>query len=153
MNMAQQQQLPDPGTNMPTTSIILPSSSTFRFPNPPHYEGARDGFKCEAWLTAVQRFFVGAKIATAEKTLHAIIFLTGTASLWWEAHPLDDSAVWADFVEAFRLEFRPTGFIDNIRGLLFSVTFTSTCSEYIQRIRLYRSMLVSSAWNERARSL
>jgi hypothetical protein len=111
MNMAQQQQFPSPETNMPTTSVVLPSSSTFRFPNPPYYEGARDGFKCEAWLTAVQRFFVGAKIAAAEKTLHAIIFLTGTASLWWEAHPLADSAAWADFVEAFRTEFRPTGFV------------------------------------------
>ncbi|KAG9319087.1 hypothetical protein KVV02_006987 [Mortierella alpina] len=77
MNMAQQ----------PTTSVVLPSPSTFRFPHPPFYEGARDGFKCDAWLTTVQRFFVGAKIATEEMTLHAIIFLTGTASLWWEPHP------------------------------------------------------------------
>ncbi|KAF9571049.1 hypothetical protein EC968_001083, partial [Mortierella alpina] len=135
----------------PTTSVVLPGASTFRFPHPPYYEGARDGFKCEAWLTAVQRFFVGAKIAAAEKTLHAIIFLTGTASLWWEAHPLSDYAAWDEFVEAFRTEFRPTGFVDNIRALLFNITFTSTCSEYIQRIRLYRSMLVSPTMSFDAR--
>ncbi|KAF9943656.1 hypothetical protein BGZ70_005658, partial [Mortierella alpina] len=76
-------------------------------PEPPLYEGARDGFKCEAWLTAVQLFFVRAKIAPAEKTLHAIIFLTGTASLWWEPHPLADDAPWFHFVEAFRTGFRP----------------------------------------------
>jgi hypothetical protein len=136
----------------PTTSVILPNSSTFRFPNPPFYEVARDGFKCEAWLTAVQRFFVGAKIAPEEKTLHAIIFLTGTASLWWESHPLADDTPWFAFVEAFRTEFRPVGFLDSIRSLLYSITFTSTCSEYIQRIRLYRSMIISPSMSDDARA-
>ena len=149
--MAFDNQFADEGSAA-TTSVILPTSSTFRFPNPPFYEGARDGFKCEAWLTAVQRFFVGARIASAEKTLHAIIFLTSTASLWWEAHPLTDSAPWADFVEAFRTEFRPVGFEASIRALLYSITFTSTCSEYIQRIRLYRSMIVSSTMSHDARA-
>ena len=151
MNMANESQFPTAATATPTSTVILPNASTFRFPNPPFYEGARDGFKCDAWLTAVQRFFVGAKIATEERTLHAIIFLTGTASLWWESHPLTDDAPWSAFVEAFRTEFRPVGFLDSIRSLLYSITFTSTCSEYIQRIRLYRSMIISPTMSDDAR--
>ena len=30
------------------------SSATFRFPQPEHYKGERDGFKCEIWLTATR---------------------------------------------------------------------------------------------------
>ncbi|KAG0195437.1 hypothetical protein BGX28_001373, partial [Mortierella sp. GBA30] len=90
------------------------------------------------------RFFAGARIDPTEQTLHAVIFLRESASLWWEGNSLPDSAPFEEFEEAFRAEFRPAGFMDYIRGLVLETKFTTTLSEYISIIRRLRGMLMSS---------
>ncbi|KAG0202458.1 hypothetical protein BGX28_005034, partial [Mortierella sp. GBA30] len=81
-----------------------------------------------------------------EMTLHAIVFLTGSASLWWEsiARLSRLCTLWDKFNGAFRAEFRPAGFMDHIRGLVLKTKFTYTLSEYISIIRRLRGMLMSS---------
>ncbi|GJJ70619.1 hypothetical protein EMPS_02968 [Entomortierella parvispora] len=128
-----------PATTTPVANLF--SAATFRFPQPEHYKGERDGFKCEIWLTAITRFFKGARIPDHERTLHAPIFLTDDATLWWEGNALSDEAPWDDFVKAFRAAFQPAGFIDQVRNMLFDIKMTSTVSDYVERTRKYMSFL------------
>ncbi|KAG0196238.1 hypothetical protein BGX28_010388 [Mortierella sp. GBA30] len=137
-----------------TTNPVIPrGSSTFRFPHPQTYDGARDGFQCEAWLTSAKCFFRGARIPTDDQTLHAIVFLTGSASLWWEGNSLTDAATWDEFEAAFHAEFISAGFVDHIRSLLFTMKLTSTLAEYIGRIRQYRGILVTPAMGDEGKAV
>ncbi|GJJ67796.1 hypothetical protein EMPS_00142 [Entomortierella parvispora] len=104
------------------------SFTTFHFPQPEHYKGERDGFKCEIWLTAITRLFKGTRMPDHERTLHATIFLTDDATLWWEGNALYKEAPWDDFVKAFRAAFQPAGFIDQVRNMLFDIRMTSTAA-------------------------
>lgn len=127
------------------------SSATFRFPQPEHYKGERDGFKCEIWLTAIARFFKGARIPDDQRTLHAVIFLTGDATLWWDGNALGDDAPWDAFATAFRAAFQPAGFIDQVRNMLFEIQMTSTVSDYVARTRKYMSFLCPHDMSKEAR--
>lgn len=135
------------------TTAAPSGRSNFKFPHPPLYEGARDGFKCENWLTSVTRFFVGAQVPLEQRTLHAVIFLSGNAATWWEGNHLSDDAPWSDFVTAFRQEFRPAGFYDHVRALLFSISMTSTVPDYISRTRRYLSILCLPGMSPDAREV
>jgi len=128
-------------------------SSTFKFPRPELYQGERDGFKCTAWLTAVRRFFVGANIPTAQQTLHAVVFLTSSAALWWEGQALTDDAPFSQFERAFKDEFCPAGFDDHVRSLLFSIKLESTVADYIARLRRYMAVLSPANMSDDARLL
>lgn len=134
--------------NPPDPVFLTP---TFRFPHPESYTGARDGFLCEIWLTSLNRFFAGARIPDDQRTLHAVIFLTGDAALWWEGHVLTDAAHWDSFSEAFRAAFRPAGFIDLVRTMLFDIKMTSTVSDYVARTRKYLALLCPQDMNPEAR--
>jgi len=116
-------------------------SSSFKFPRPQLYQGERDGFKCNAWLTSVRRFFVGANITEAQHTLHAVVFLTGSAALWWEGQALTDAGPFVSFEKAFREEFCPARFEDHVRSLLFCIRMESTVVDYIARLRRYMAVL------------
>jgi hypothetical protein len=142
-----------PVTTEPQTPPSTPfSSATFRFPQPEHYKGERDGFKCEIWLTAINRFFKGARIPDEQRTLHAAIFLTGDATLWWDGNPLSDDAPWPEFVIAFRAAFQPAGFMDQVRNMLFDIKMTSTVSDYVARTRKYMSFLCPHDMSAEART-
>jgi len=145
-------------TSDTTTSVpdnnpgpVYATSTNFRFPQPEPYTGVRDGFLCEIWLTAMVRFFVGARITEDQRTLHAVIFLKGDAALWWDGHLLQDSAPWSSFVDAFRAAFRPAGFLDQVRNMLFDIKMTSTVSDYVARVRKYMSILCPNDMNLEAR--
>jgi len=143
---------PMPGLNSaPPAPTIAFSTPTFRFPHPESYTGARDGFLCEIWLTSVNRFFAGARIPDDQRTLHAVIFLTGDAALWWEGNALQDTAPWDQFTVAFRSAFQPAGFIDLVRTMLFDIKMTSTVSDYVARTRKYLSILCPQNMNTEAR--
>jgi len=128
------------------------SSATFRFPQPEHYKGERDGFKCEVWLTAINRFFKGARIPDDQRTLHAAIFLTGDATLWWDGNTLTDDAPWNDFVQSFRSAFQPAGFLDQVRNMLFDIKMTSTVPDYVARTRKYMFFLCPHDMSPEART-
>lgn len=137
-------------TPAPTFSVLLPS---YRYPTPAPFNGVRDGFACEAWLTTVRRFFLGANIADVSRTVTAIAYLGSTGLLWWDGQYLPDSTDWSIFVEAFRTEFRPAGFYDHIRTLLYSIRMTSTVSEYVGRTRRYLAVLCTPEMHEEARKV
>lgn len=141
---------PTANTPAPTFSVLLPS---YRYPTPAPFNGVRDGFACEAWLTTVRRFFLGANIADASRTVTAIAYLGATGLLWWDGQYLPDSTAWPIFVEAFRTEFRPAGFYDHIRTLLYSIRMTSTVSEYVGRTRRYLAVLCTPEMHEEARKV
>ncbi|KAF9944574.1 hypothetical protein BGZ72_002216 [Mortierella alpina] len=137
-------------TPAPSISVLLPS---YRYPTPASFNGVRDGFACEAWLTTVRRFFLGANITDASRTVTAIAYLGATGLLWWDGQYLPDSTAWPIFVEAFRTEFRPAGFYDHIRTLLYSIRMTSTVSEYVGRTRRYLAVLCTPEMHEEARKV
>ncbi|KAI7818483.1 hypothetical protein BC939DRAFT_480371 [Gamsiella multidivaricata] len=92
------------------TAILLP---TYRYPPPPTFTGVRDGFACETWLTQVRRFFRGAQVIEANRTVTAIAYLGEAGLLWWDGQYRSDGTDWLDFEKAFRVEFRPAGFHDH----------------------------------------
>ena len=126
----------------PATTVILPPSS-FKLPTPPLFEGQRDGFICEAWLQTLRRFLIGAAIPVEQCTLHAILFLTGNASLWWDGLCLPDSTHIDVFVARFRHAFRPFNFLEIVRDRLLSLTMTSTMDAYVSQFRQLVSFLHS----------
>ncbi|KAF9574900.1 hypothetical protein EC968_005140, partial [Mortierella alpina] len=102
---------------------------------PEAYEGARDGFKCEAWLATLRRYLIGAHVPVAERTLHSVMLLKGPAALWWEGLRLPDDTHIDVFVDRFREAFRPRNFIESVRAELLRITMTSTLAEYVTRFR------------------
>ncbi|KAF9410774.1 hypothetical protein BGZ76_005441 [Entomortierella beljakovae] len=130
-------------------ATVNPTSS-FKFPHPPTFNGTCDGFIVLAWLGAFHRFFKGANIPDAQQTLHAVVFLTGPASLWWEAQGVPDEISYATFEKAFLEEFIPAGFVDHVRHLLVTVKFESTLSEYVTLVRKYMNILCTSEMPEGA---
>ncbi|KAF9176100.1 hypothetical protein BGZ50_001810, partial [Haplosporangium sp. Z 11] len=88
-----------------TTTIVLPSNFRMRPPTP--YEGQRDGFLCEAWLASLRRFLIAANIPIEQRTLHSVMYLAGTAALWWEGLRLPDATPIDEFVALFRAAFCP----------------------------------------------
>lgn len=123
------------------------------FPKPPVYQGERDGFLCEAWLTAMRRYFLGADIPDAKRTLTAVSYMAAAAALWWEGQALDDLCPWDEFAAAFRSEFCPAGFLDQVRSMLFTIKMTSTVSDYVARTRKYLALLGSGDMHEQARAM
>lgn len=123
------------------------------FPKPPVYQGERDGFLCEAWLTAMRRYFLGADIPDIKRTLTAVSYMTAAAALWWEGQALDDLCHWDEFAEAFRSEFSPAGFLDQVRSMLFTIKMTSTVSDYVARTRKYMALLSAGELHEQARAM
>ncbi|KAG0347600.1 hypothetical protein BGZ54_004866 [Gamsiella multidivaricata] len=132
------------------TAVLLP---TYRYPSPPTFTGVRDGFACETWLTQVRRFFRGAQILDANRTVTAIAYLGEAGLLWWDGQYRSDDTDWLDFEKAFREEFRPAGFHDHIRALLFSIKMTSTVAEYVARVRKYMAILCTHDMHKEARSV
>lgn len=139
----------DTPTLTPTTTVVLPS---YRYPTPPTFGGDRDGFACEAWLTTVRRFFVGAGIPDDRRTVTALAYIGASAIIWWDGLSLPDTTTWEDFESAFRGEFRPAGFFDNVRSLLFSIKMATTVADYVSRTRRYVAILSAEAHAE-ARSM
>ena len=129
------------------------STSSFKFPRPDPYLGVRDGFQCLAWLTSLRRFFVGAKILDDQRTLHAVIFLSGSAALWWEGSGLQDTAPFSKFESAFKAEYCPAGFEDHVRSLLFSIRLETTVADYIARLRRYMAILCPPMMSDEARTV
>src|SRR5678810_544502 len=110
--------------------VLLPS---YRYPAPAAFNGTRDGFACEAWLTTVRRFFVGASITTSARTVTAVAYLGSAGLLWWDGLQAPDDTPWHQFEELFRSEFRPAGFRDHVRTLLFGIKMTTTVADYVGR--------------------
>ncbi|KAG0195152.1 hypothetical protein BGX28_002137, partial [Mortierella sp. GBA30] len=122
-----------------TTTVVMPSNFRMRPPTP--YEGARDGFLCEAWLSSLRRFLVAANIPVEQRTLHAVMYLSGNAALWWEGMRLPDWTPIDEFVALFRAAFCPRNFLESVRSELLRITMTSSLSEYITRFRRYMAVL------------
>ncbi|KAF9991592.1 hypothetical protein BGZ79_004250, partial [Entomortierella chlamydospora] len=133
-------------------TVVIPTSN-FKFPHPAYYQGVRDGFLCNAWLTSIRRFFVGAQIAADKQTLHAVIFLAGAAALWWEGQPLTDDAPFDKFETAFKTEFCPAGFEAHVRSLLFCIRLETTVADYIARLRKYMAVLCPPNMSDSARTV
>ncbi|KAF9406927.1 hypothetical protein BGZ76_006234, partial [Entomortierella beljakovae] len=110
-----------------------------------------DGFKCLAWITSLHCFFTGAKIPDDQCTLHAVIFLTGSATLWWEGQHLQDTASFDEFESAFKTEYCPAGFEDHVHSLLFSIQMETTVTDFIARLHKYISILCPPMMNNEAR--
>ena len=125
--------------------------STFKFPKPPTYDGTRDGFVLLAWLSALHRFFKGAHVAEDQKTLHAVVFLVGTASLWWEGMGWSDETSYDKFEKALVDEFIPTGFLDHVRHLLVTIQFKTDLPDYVSLVRKYMNILCTGSMLEGAR--
>ncbi|KAF9092399.1 hypothetical protein BGX27_001801, partial [Mortierella sp. AM989] len=155
-----------PRTSLPTPQFVpqislLPSQfipmstattvSTFKFPKPPTYDGTRDGFVLLAWLSALHRFFKGAHVAEDQKTLHAVVFLVGTASLWWEGMGWSDETSYDKFEKALVDEFIPTGFLDHVRHLLVTIQFKTDLPDYVSLVRKYMNILCTGSMLEGAR--
>ncbi|KAF9147423.1 hypothetical protein BGX20_006654, partial [Mortierella sp. AD010] len=117
------------------------TTSTFKFPKPPTYDGTRDGFVLIGWLSALNRFFKGAHIPDDQRTLHAVVFLVGSASLWWEGMGWSDETPYETFENALSSEFMPTGFLDHVRHLLVTVKFETNVADYVATIRKYMNIL------------
>lgn len=128
--------------------VLLPS---YRYPAPPAFNGSRDGFACEAWLTTVRRFFTGAGIADDKRTVTAIPYLGTTGLLWWDGLQVPDSTPWHQFEELFRTEFRPAAFFDHVRTQLFSIKMTGSVADYVSRTRRYLAILCTSETHPEAR--
>ncbi|KAI7832203.1 hypothetical protein BC939DRAFT_498298 [Gamsiella multidivaricata] len=110
------------------TAVVAPTAALLpacRYPSSPTFTGVRDGFACETWLTQVRRFFRGAQILDVNRTVTAIADLGEAGLLRWDGQYRSDTD-WLDFEKAFREEFRPAGFHERIRALLFSIKMTST---------------------------
>src|SRR5690554_3038105 len=122
-----------------TTTIVLPSNFRMRPPTP--YEGQRDGFLYEAWLASLRRFLIAANIPVEQRTLHSVMYLAGTAALWWEGLRRPDSTPIDDFVALFRGAFCPRNFLESVRSELLRITMTSTLGEYVTRFRRYMAVL------------
>jgi len=133
-----------------TITYVVASNS---FPKPPVYQGERDGFLCEAWLTAMRRYFIGADIPDIKRTLTAVSYMAAAAALWWEGQALDDLCPWEEFAAAFRSEFSPAGFLDQVRSMLFTIKMTSTVSDYVARTRKYLALLSAGVIHEQARAM
>lgn len=144
------QPTPEPAPQPQAITYVVASNS---FPKPPVYQGERDGFLCEAWLTAMRRYFLGADIPAAKQTLTAVSYMAAAAALWWEGQALDDLCSWVEFAAAFRSEFCPAGFTDQVRSLLFTIKMTSTVSDYVARTRKYLALLGAGDMHEQARSM
>lgn len=108
---------------------------------PAPYEGQRDGFLCEAWLASLRRFLIAANIPVDQRTLHSVMYLTGTAALWWEGLRLPDCTPIDNFVALFRGAFCPRNFLESVRSELLRITMTSTLGEYVTRFRRYMAVL------------
>ncbi|KAG0244256.1 hypothetical protein BG011_003000, partial [Mortierella polycephala] len=135
-------QAPDPVSvfSAPTTTtIVMPSNYRMRPPMP--YEGQRDGFLCEAWLASLRRFLIAANIPVDQRTLHSVMYLAGTAALWWEGLRRPDSTHIDVFVALFRGAFCPRNFLESVRSELLRITMTSTLGEYVTRFRRYMAVL------------
>ncbi|KAG0354144.1 hypothetical protein BGZ54_001826 [Gamsiella multidivaricata] len=128
--------------------VLLPS---YRYPSPTAFNGVRDGFACEAWLTTVRRFFIGARISEDSRTVTAVAYLGPTGLLWWDGLQAPDTTPWFQFEELFRAEFRPAGFYDHVRTLLFGIKMSSTVADYVSRTRRYLAILCTNETHPEAR--
>ena len=126
------------------------TTSTFKFPKPPNYDGTRDGFMLIAWLSALNRFFKGANIPDNRRTLHAVVFLVDSASLWWEGTGWPDDTPYETFESAISSEFMPTGFLDHVRHLLVTIKFETNVADYVATIRKYMNILCCKDLNMKA---
>ena len=127
------------------TTIVLPTNYRMRPPTP--YEGQRDGFLCEAWLASLRRFLIAANIPVDQRTLHSVMYLAGTAALWWEGLRRADSTHIDVFVALFRDAFCPRNFLESVRSELLRITMTSTIGEYVTRFRRYMAVLTPDGSN------
>lgn len=128
--------------DQPPTVIVQQQSYTY--PTPTKFIGVRDGFKCEAWLGRMVRYFKGANVPDDARTVVAAGYLDEDASSWWEGEGLPDEASWEEFVTAFRLAFRPAGFLDHVRSLLFTIRMESTVAAYVSLTKRYMNILNES---------
>jgi len=139
----------NPATGAPITVVMSP----WRYPDPPIFSGVRDGFACEAWLTSMRRFFTGAQIADASRVITCIPYLGPSGILWWDGQHRPDDTPWPTFEAAFRVEFRPAGFHDHVRSLLFDIKMTSNVADYVARTRRYLAILCSNEVHIEARKM
>ncbi|KAF9205424.1 hypothetical protein BGZ49_004051, partial [Haplosporangium sp. Z 27] len=94
---------------------------------------------------ALRRFFKGAHIPDEQRTLHAIVFLVGNASLWWDGMGLPYDTPFDEFERVFKAQFISSGSLDQVGGLLFDIKFESTLSVYVGQVRKCLHILCSSA--------
>jgi len=140
-------------TAAPAPAPVHVLQPSYRYPAPPAFSGVRDGFACEAWLTAVRRFFIGARIDDDARTITAVAYLGATGLLWWDGLQKPDNTSWPEFVSFFRAEFRPAGFHDHVRTLLFGIRMTSSVADYVSRTRRYLAILCTNETHPEARTM
>lgn len=121
-----------------TTFIELDTTS-----KPAKYDGTRDGFKCLAWLKEVNRYFAMKNTPATHQTLTAVNLLGPTSLLWWDSLPETDDCAYTTFVSSFKAAYMPSNFIQQVRGNLLSAKLTSTLTEFLTRLRLYLTILIS----------
>ncbi|KAF9896747.1 hypothetical protein BX616_006833, partial [Lobosporangium transversale] len=69
---------------MTLTSDTPAPSSSFKYPQPDKFDGKRDGFSATTWLRSMRRFFVGASVPDAARTVlirYRLSSLTMTATV------------------------------------------------------------------------
>jgi hypothetical protein len=74
----------------------------------------------------------------------AVAYLGSAGLLWWDGLQAPDDTPWHQFEERFRSEFRPAGFHDHVRTLLFGIKMTTTVADYVSRTRRYLAVLCSN---------
>jgi hypothetical protein len=91
----------------------LTTYSDFTATHPPLLTVAGEPLEADHWLRVMESKFGLLRYTEVQKTLFAVQQLRGDASAWWAnyttTHPVDYQVPWAEFRDAFRAHYIPTG--------------------------------------------
>ena len=116
------------GTQRPTRTIL-------RQPNKPETFGGftKTGLTADAWLFALETYFVAAQLEEHEKVPHAVTSLKSQAAVWWRSRVkrLGAQCTFEQFSKELLEAFQPDDPERIARAKLANIRQTGTIAEYV----------------------